>query len=376
MRDADEGAMCERGARALGRGGRRSAIGVFRWGVAADGLRRVALALFGCGMCFAVEGHAADDARPVDGATVDGVAVDGAAVDGAAVDGIGETAEPQSTEPSLVWQPEWRRFGWWNAAVLGAGAGTALVALVTGPDEADPRRWTWAVDEDVRSWARADSASGRRAGRLVSDVAVALEISYAFVGDALLNAGVIHQSPDVAWQLALIDAQVLALSLGVQLATATWVSRERPYVRDCAGEDTTEDGSSCTGGYPYRSFYSGHTSTAFAMAAATCTHHAHLPLYGRGVRWVPCAGSLTVAAVAGAARIASDQHFLTDVLVGAAAGSAIGWFVPWIHYRMGRGPEATASSPSSSSSSRASGAAGLQVIVVPNLRGLDVIGTF
>src|SRR5690606_9944434 len=168
--DADEGAMCERGARALGRGGRRSAIGVFRWGVAADGLRRVALALFGCGMCFAVEGHAADDARPVDGATVDGVAVDGAAVDGAAVDGaavdgaavdgaavdgaavdgaavdgIGETAEPKSTEPSLVWHPEWRRFGWWNAAVLGAGAGTALVALVIGPDEADPRRWTWAV---------------------------------------------------------------------------------------------------------------------------------------------------------------------------------------------------------------------------------------
>lgn len=411
--------MCERGApRALGRGGRRPGAGVLRWVVSADRLRRVALALFGLGICFAVEGHAADDVRPVDGTAADGTAADGTAETSAAQPGTEEArpdvdprhqapptesttsparskeapaaeprvteprateshateprvTEPRVTEPSLVWQPEWRRFGWWNAAVLGAAAGTALVALAVGPDEADPRRWTWAVDEDVRSWARADSASGRRASRRVSDVAVALEISYAFVGDAILNAGVIHQSPDVAWQLALIDAQVLALSLGAQLATATWVSRERPYVRDCAGEATTQDGSSCTGGYRYRSFYSGHTSTAFAMAAATCTHHAHLPLYGRGVRWVPCAGSLAAGAVAGAARIVGDHHFLTDVLVGAAAGSAIGWLVPWLHYRAGKGPAATPSS-----SQRGPRAGGLQVIVVPNPRGLEVIGSF
>lgn len=270
----------------------------------------------------------------------------------------------------VQWQPEWRRFGWVNGVLIGAGLGAAGVALAVGPDEDSPRRWRGAFDEGVRSWARADSAATRRTVRRLSDVAVALEISYALVGDAVLNAGVYRSSPDVAWQLALIDSQVLALALGAQLVTATWVSRERPYVRDCGERDVTEDGSSCTGGYPYRSFYSGHTSTAFAMAAATCTHHAYVPLYGGRARWAPCVGSLAVGMVAGGARIVSDQHFSTDVLVGAVAGSTIGWLVPWLHYETG-----SVSTSTNSVSSRR-GVPDLRVTVVPNPRGIGVIGTF
>ncbi len=49
-----------------------------------------------------------------------------------------------------------------------------------------------------------------------------------------------------------------------------------------------------------------------------------------GVIW---AVGLAGAATVGYLRIAADQHYLTDVLVGAAAGSAIGFAVPYGFHR-------------------------------------------
>jgi len=76
------------------------------------------------------------------------------------------------------------------------------------------------------------------------------------------------------------------------------------------------------------SFYSGHTNFTFALAAAAAT-------VGRlrGYRWAPAAllvGGL-VAATTGYLRIAADQHYLTDVLTGAAVGTTIGVAVPYLH---------------------------------------------
>ena len=58
-----------------------------------------------------------------------------------------------------------------------------------------------------------------------------------------------------------------------------------------------------------------------------------------GVIW---AVGLAGAATVGYLRIAADQHYFTDVLVGAAAGSAIGFAVP---YGFHRGAGALAVSP-------------------------------
>ena len=38
-----------------------------------------------------------------------------------------------------------------------------------------------------------------------------------------------------------------------------------------------------------------------------------------------------LAATTGALRVAAHKHFPTDVLAGAALGSAIGWFVPQLY---------------------------------------------
>lgn len=236
----------------------------------------------------------------------------------------------------LVWQPGWRRFGWIDATLVGVGAGAAGLALIVGPDRESPRAWKNAFDEQVRAWILPESRSTRQFVRHLSDVTLGLNLAYAYVGDAWLNAAWYRASPDVGWQLALIDSQVLALTTGFQLWTANLASRERPYGRECGA--TIDAGSSdCTSDYRYRSFFSGHTSFSFALASATCTHHAHLPLTpGRG-GWVPCAGTLTLAALTGVARMVGDQHYATDVLVGAFAGSAIGWFVPFLYYAGGSG---------------------------------------
>jgi membrane-associated phospholipid phosphatase len=64
----------------------------------------------------------------------------------------------------------------------------------------------------------------------------------------------------------------------------------------------------------------------------------------RHYRWAPViwAVGLLGAATVGYLRIAADQHYFTDVLVGAVAGSSIGFAVP---YGLHRGPSALAVSP-------------------------------
>ena len=78
------------------------------------------------------------------------------------------------------------------------------------------------------------------------------------------------------------------------------------------------------------SFVSGHTTMSFAAAAFTtfmfCQYFPDSP-------WkIPViTASFTAAAVTGGLRIASGNHFVTDVLAGAGLGSVIGFLVPWIN---------------------------------------------
>lgn len=63
-----------------------------------------------------------------------------------------------------------------------------------------------------------------------------------------------------------------------------------------------------------RSFPSGHTTTAFAFASVVGTEH--------GWKWgVP---AYTLATAAGFSRINDNKHFLHDVVMGAAIGTAYG----------------------------------------------------
>jgi membrane-associated phospholipid phosphatase len=66
-------------------------------------------------------------------------------------------------------------------------------------------------------------------------------------------------------------------------------------------------------------------------------HHAYVPLYGGGVLdALACVGALGVATSTALMRVATDVHYVSDVMMGAAMGSAAGLLIPWLlHYRYG-----------------------------------------
>lgn len=98
------------------------------------------------------------------------------------------------------------------------------------------------------------------------------------------------------------------LTTGVKHATA----RLRPGPWAEGGARTEED---------LHSFFSGHTSRVFTAAAAA-TQVARLR--GRtGWKWVAVVG-FGAAAATGWLRVAADAHWTTDVLAGAAVGTATG----------------------------------------------------
>jgi membrane-associated phospholipid phosphatase len=108
--------------------------------------------------------------------------------------------------------------------------------------------------------------------------------------------------------------------------------RQRPYAffKNDVGYSASEDNLS---------FYGGHTSFAFSVVAATVTVASMRGYPGVGI----AAGiGFTLGAAVGYLRIAADQHYLTDILVGAAVGGLVGWAVP----RVFHSPSPTSSSPS------------------------------
>ena len=116
---------------------------------------------------------------------------------------------------------------------------------------------------------------------------------------------------------ALIAAETVALAGLAGQAVKLNVARRRPaaYASGAARASADDDAS----------FYSGHASAAFAVATsfATCAS-----MRGDGDAWVAWAAGLPLAALTGYLRIAADRHYLSDVLVGAGAGTLFGTLVP------------------------------------------------
>lgn len=126
---------------------------------------------------------------------------------------------------------------------------------------------------------------------------------------------------------AVMYAETLLIANGIKEITKLCVNRTRPYMyydSDTWPEDDVDSGD-------YRnSFPSGHTTIAFASATFTsCTFSKYFP--DSAWKYPVIAGSYALAAGTSALRIMSGNHFMTDVLVGAATGSAVGFLVPWLH---------------------------------------------
>ncbi|PIE18779.1 MAG: hypothetical protein CSA66_03920 [Proteobacteria bacterium] len=267
------------------------------------------------------------------------------------------------------WEPAWPRFSAGEWVATGVAGVTAVTAAIL-----PPRRGGWRggvlADEATRDALRAGSESGRRVARRVSDVLVWVAVSHPFVVDALLVAGWRRSSPEVAIQMALMDLEAFAVVLGLHQATTLVAARERPFVRECGGELDAAEGD-CTSSDRRRSFFSGHTAVAFTAAGLLCSHHLNLELFGDpSGDGFACAASFVLAGATGALRIVGDQHYLSDVLVGASVGTLVGLGLPWLlHYRFG-----AADAPDQAG--EADPAAGVEVHLVPMGLGAAAVGTF
>lgn len=80
----------------------------------------------------------------------------------------------------------------------------------------------------------------------------------------------------------------------------------------------------------FQSFWSGHASLAFTSAVFTGYVYQNRHPDSRFVKPVWILG-LSCATATSILRVRSGTHFPTDVIVGSAAGSFIGWLIPRIH---------------------------------------------
>lgn len=158
----------------------------------------------------------------------------------------------------------------------------------------------------------------------VADMASSI-IGYGLLPVAALGLDLIANAGEGGFRRWAVDlmmiAEASATAAGLTSLAKFTVGRARPYTQDrpAGAAGTPEDNLS---------FFSGHTSFAFAVAVSAATIATM-----RHSRWAPVVWTvgLALAAATGYLRIAADKHYFSDVLTGAAIGSAVGFAVPWLH---------------------------------------------
>ena len=122
-------------------------------------------------------------------------------------------------------------------------------------------------------------------------------------------------SKDDYTSMLLTNLEVMSLNGTVTNIVKNIVKRQRPAsyfkTRD-EGEDA------------YRSFFSGHTSTAFAIGTSNAIMLSRNYPNRKTQIWT---GAMGLAVATGYFRLAADKHYMSDVVTGAITGVLIGRFV-------------------------------------------------
>ncbi len=120
-------------------------------------------------------------------------------------------------------------------------------------------------------------------------------------------------------------AGTMVSAYGVRTVLKQVIHKPRPYVGQIdRPADTSED---------YESFPSGHTLMAFSAAAYTQTMQALFYPDSTTMKAIS-ATTWILAATTATLRVISGNHYLEDVLAGAAIGSVIGFLGPYLTYRL------------------------------------------
>ena len=194
-------------------------------------------------------------------------------------------------------------------------------------------------------WCRANAFDEAVRGALrASDPRTAGSLSHAFSSGAapalalgaLVPTAFMAGRPSHALEDVVITLDATVVTFGLTNGVKRLAARARPAVRHGVVADTEYADKPSEWN---QSFFSADTSLAFALVSSATTLS-----YLRGYRsapWVLFAGSVIGASTA-LLRVAADVHYATDVLAGAAVGTAVGFSLPYfLHGRAGgTGPRA------------------------------------
>jgi membrane-associated phospholipid phosphatase len=243
------------------------------------------------------------------------------------------SAANAAAQPSaLQWQPNWPRFSAAETGVTALLTAQMLSALLLYPAPED--NWDGGIlfDDAVRAGLRSTTRAGRMRAATLSDVLYVALAAYPTLVDTVLVADQVHHQPDVALQMFAMNMEAYAVAGAVGL-TVTHVGRARPLKSRCK-QDPNYSPKCGDKAQENASFVSGHTTLAFTSAALMCAHHQYLPLYGGGpADLITCLAGVAAASTVGVARVVSDNHYASDVLLGAGLGWFAGYVLPvLLHY--------------------------------------------
>lgn len=238
-----------------------------------------------------------------------------------------ETPSQTVTERSYRLEWQYKRVHWAEGVTAGV-LGVAAIAIEFSPIDVEPR---WTRNNGFDDWfQRRLIAPGDKQQKFAkaSDALAATSIAFPVLVDLIGMTLIGDRNKDVGLQMFAIQAQAFAIT-GFVTGLVKLSGRERP----CAQADGSASGSAdCDD--PNRSYFSAHTSMAFAGAGLTCAEHQHFEFFGRVGDPIACASVLALATTTGVFRVVSNRHWMSDVITGAGVGLVAGWLMPWLmHYR-------------------------------------------
>ncbi len=175
-----------------------------------------------------------------------------------------------------------------------------------------------------RSATRRWSPGAAKASDVMVYTTMAAPISLALTDHGSRQAGT----------LGVMYLETLLLQGGLTFLAKNLFARTRPYVYN---DDPDIPLSLKMEKTSQRSFYSGHTSSAFASMVflAGVFERLYPDSDARGWVWGGC---LAAATTTGYLRYAAGRHYPTDILIGAAMGAFVGYLVPTLHEIETEGP--------------------------------------
>ncbi len=126
---------------------------------------------------------------------------------------------------------------------------------------------------------------------------------------------------------AILITEAMAIASDITEAMKFAIGRERPFVHVLAPPARANSPESADNN---TSFPSGHATLAFALATSS-SEIARLRGYTEAP-WLLRVG-LPLAALTAYFRVASDKHYLTDVVAGAGVGSVVGFGLPYLAHQ-------------------------------------------